>query len=148
MFWILLLLAASVYADQPCTDKTSVEVTNGTFLHDGTVLMDGVTYTKKNLYTKNDNGTVRTYGCLCKLRDCFSKCCPLGSVLYNKVCTEMPNSDMILQYGFNVSFLSTFKYNVGVESGSFSLIYGRPCDQVYIEDTPWYLQKNTRNGNR
>lgn len=141
MLWLLLIVIVSVYAEQPCSDNTSVDVSNGTFFHDGTVLYDGVTYPKKYLYTKNCNGTVVTYGCLCKQRNCFRKCCPVGSILYNKVCTEMPESDMILHYGLNVSFLSAFKYNVGVENGIFSVIHGRPCENVYIEDAPWYLQK-------
>ncbi|XP_059052177.1 probable G-protein coupled receptor Mth-like 3 isoform X4 [Achroia grisella] len=143
LFVILLIISCAI--GQPCDDNVSVDISNGTKLSDGTFVNDGVTYPPQFVYTKTIGGELRYFGCVCRIKNCIIKCCSLGSVMYNRACTEMQEYDKIFKYGVNISYMDEVKRNVIAETNEeFQLIelVRRPCPQVYKELNKWFVQKD------
>ncbi|XP_060803116.1 probable G-protein coupled receptor Mth-like 3 isoform X2 [Amyelois transitella] len=146
--YILLILFSSVLGE-PCKDSLTVDISNGTFFRDGSVFDNGVSYPRSLVFEKELDGEKRALGCVCELKPCLRKCCPLGSVVYQKKCLEDPDFDIILNSGLNVSFMNNYEKTIDVSSGVFGFLRtqqnGTPfyC-QVYKERRPWYVQKDGR----
>ncbi|GBP83595.1 hypothetical protein EVAR_49086_1 [Eumeta japonica] len=73
-------------APAPCSLDTSIDITDGTHLIDGSIYFRGIHYERSEHYFDNVTNTER--GCICKKRKCMQKCCPQGQVLrsYGKKC--------------------------------------------------------------
>ncbi|KOB67050.1 Methuselah-like protein 10, partial [Operophtera brumata] len=130
------------YLCRPCSDINSVDITNGDAFRDGTVFKDGVTYLPKYVFAKNVSGEMKTFGCLCEVKNCFRKCCPIGSVMHikSKSCVPEPETDELLNKGLDLHFFSSFKKNVGVASSYFAMVHGLPGCPIYREIEKWYIQ--------
>ncbi|XP_053609576.1 G-protein coupled receptor Mth2-like isoform X2 [Plodia interpunctella] len=143
---------------EPCNDSLTVDITNNSvFFGDGSVFhkeisdelrnLIGVAYPKNLIFEKNINDETRILGCVCELKPCFRKCCPLGWVVYKKQCIEDFGQDLILNKGLDVFYLNNFEKNVDIRTGAFALLRtqqnGKPfyCD-VFKENRPWFMQKD------
>lgn len=146
LLFFILLINSNVIG-QPCSDNVSVDISNGTKLSDGTFVSDGVTYPPDVVFTKTVGGEIRYFGCVCRVKNCLIKCCPLGSVMYKRSCAEMTEYDEVFKYGFNISYMDNVQRNVYAETTKeFHLIEldKRPCRQVYIEMNKWFVQRDGR----
>lgn len=135
------LIVASVAR---CAEKNSVDLSNAKLIHDGTLVKDNVRFPPDYVFTKNISGEEKKYGCLCELRNCFRKCCPLGKVLFKSNGTKscIKSNDTLQLNGLNVSNKDNFTRNVRLEGDEFSLIYGLPCNgSVYLEREKWFVQE-------
>ncbi|XP_023940092.2 G-protein coupled receptor Mth2 isoform X2 [Bicyclus anynana] len=72
---IILTTLISISLSKTCEKKTSVDITNGVHMTDGAIHHRGLRYGSQKYYTDSNN-TVR--GCVCEIKTCASKCCPLG----------------------------------------------------------------------
>ncbi|CAH0585532.1 unnamed protein product [Chrysodeixis includens] len=142
MFLIILLLVASCVCEQPCPDNESVDISDVRSLEDGTIVQDGVVFPPNYVYAKNVSGEIRRFGCLCKVKNCFRKCCPMGSVFHERICTEMPDFDVIKNEGLNLHYSSKFRKKVEMKDRTFDMLYGKPCAAIYLEDNTWYVQED------
>lgn len=81
-----MLLAPRIAFTQqlPCDEELAIDISEGQLLPDSSMDFDGVRYSPRDYGVRN--GT--TFGCLCGLRTCLRKCCPLGQYLFDKVCVE------------------------------------------------------------
>nr|XP_049694259.1 probable G-protein coupled receptor Mth-like 3 isoform X6 [Helicoverpa armigera] len=140
MFLLLLVLVASCAGGQPCLDSESVDISAGQSLADGSMVQDGVVFPPKYVYTKEVDGEKKTFGCLCQNKNCFHKCCPLGSVTYMRNCTEMPEKDLVLS-GLDTYYKNKFQKTVDANK-TFDFMYYKPCVKVYMEDNKWYIQED------
>lgn len=141
---IILVTIASVRANKNlCDTKDSVDITNGELLSNGTILSNGILYPPKHVYFNNE--TLRTYGCVCKVKNCVRKCCSIGSVMYMnatfKSCAYLPDEGIMMNRGFNLHYVNRVKKNVKLNDSDFGYVYGKPCDDVYLEDKSWFLQE-------
>ncbi|XP_049873703.1 G-protein coupled receptor Mth2-like isoform X2 [Pectinophora gossypiella] len=142
--YTFLFAILSFTSGQPCDEKTSVDLTGGQTFSDGTIVYDGVTYPKDYVFLRNVSGEFRTFGCLCELKKCFRKCCPLGSVMKisERGCVESKKDDILLNKGLDTYFLNAFKKTSSLEQSGLSLVIGKP-DYVYLEDDgKWYVQQD------
>ncbi|XP_062525808.1 G-protein coupled receptor Mth isoform X4 [Bombyx mori] len=142
---IILVTIASVHANKNlCDTKDSVDITNGELLSNGTILSNGILYPPKHVYFNNE--TLRTYGCVCKVKNCVRKCCSIGSVMYMnstfKSCAYLPDEGIMMNRGFNLHYVNRVKKNVKLNDSDFGYVYGKPCDDVYLEDKSWFLQED------
>ncbi|XP_046965758.1 uncharacterized protein LOC124534112 [Vanessa cardui] len=130
---------------QPCSDGNSLDLTNAES-YEGGLIKDGVRFPPNYVYTKNVSGEIKTFGCVCELKKCFRKCCPLGQVFLKnpsgKKCVD--EYDIIQTNGLNVSYINQFKDTVNLnETDKYMLFHGTPCGgRVYIEDREkWFIQE-------
>lgn len=140
---ILSMLFLTIVNGQPCSDINSVDITNGEAFHDGTVVKDGVTYLPKYVFAKNVSGENKTFGCLCDVKNCFRKCCPIGSVMNktSRMCQFDPEFDELLKNGIDLHFFNSLKENVGLASSYFAIVNGLPGCPIYRETAKWYIQQ-------
>ncbi|KPI95688.1 putative G-protein coupled receptor Mth-like 2 [Papilio xuthus] len=138
----LILLYVCELNGQPCEDKNSIDISDGV-LRDGTIFKNGLAFPPKYVYKKNFNGVNETRGCVCELRNCFRKCCPMGSVMYRKNCTQMREQDILMNDGLDIFFMNALQRRMKFDkSDDLFLVYGRPCEDVFLEnDGPWFVQK-------
>lgn len=147
MFLLLIPFIIIVNAiEPPCIDKNSVDISDGEDFGDGGIVKNGVTFPPKAVYRKKVDGEMKTFGCLCKVKNCLRKCCDLESVMYIngtfRNCTSMPDYDIISRRGLNLSFINNFDRSVDLENSNFGLLHGKPCQEIYLEDKDrWFLQE-------
>lgn len=133
MHWSILglLIIISLVFGQNCNN--SVELTEKDN-KDGVYIKDGVIYSGKHqVFTRNESGILKTFGCICSATVCFRKCCPIGYVFVEKTCEKRASDDLIMKNGLTVYYYNHPKKIVNVSS-HFHLVFGRPCDFVYLED--------------
>ena len=140
MFLLLLFFVAACASEQPCLDYQSVDISDVKTSEDGSIVQDGVVFPPKYVYSKKVDGVVKKFGCLCQTKDCFRKCCPLGSVYVGRNCTVLPDKDVLLNNGVHTYFKSKFKKTVDLKNKSFDLLYGKACQPMYMEDSKWFIQ--------
>ncbi|CAH2048769.1 unnamed protein product, partial [Iphiclides podalirius] len=145
MFTVLFLIVPLVLksSGQPCEDKNSIDVSGGKVFSDGTVFKDGVAFPPKLVYSKNISGEIRSFGCVCELKTCLRKCCPLGSVMYKRSCTKMEDVDILLKSGVDLYFQNAFQRRVKLDTAEdLFVIHDRPCKKMYLEDDGhWFMQE-------
>nr|ABC24708.1 G protein-coupled receptor [Spodoptera frugiperda] len=141
MFLLILFFVASCASEQPCPDSLSVDISDAESLKDGTIVKNGVIFPPNAVYTKNVGNTTRMFGCMCQTKDCFTKCCPLGQVIYQRNCTEMSDKDLLKNNGIDTFYMTDFRKHVDVKE-KFNLVYGRLCKGMFLEDSPWYVQED------
>lgn len=135
MLSILVVLYLTVTASgHPCLEQESVDITNGTRLKDGFIQYGEDIFPPKYVFSTFENGQTKTFGCLCKLRKCFRKCCPLGSLFYNKTCTNLPLLDSIDKDGLPLYDGRTLRGQKTLAAAGFGLLVGKPYSGCYIED--------------
>lgn len=139
MILLLILFNFISVNCQPCSDVNSVDITDGE-VHSGTVLKDGVLYPSDFVFAKNVSGEVKTFGCLCEVKNCFRKCCPVGTVMRARQCVASTEADQLQNNGIDLHFFNSFKKNVRLNSSQFVLVDGKPCDGMYREIEKWYVQ--------
>lgn len=132
----LLFLLFSSATCQPCGDNVSVDLSDMDTFRDGSIMKNGVHYPPKFIYSKNVTGVIKTFGCICELKPCFRKCCPMGSVMLGRECAAMPEYDNITNHGLAVHYINNLIETVDIRSKSnpFAMFYGRPCPKVYLSD--------------
>ncbi|KAG7308450.1 hypothetical protein JYU34_005657 [Plutella xylostella] len=132
----LLFLLFSSATCQPCGDNVSVDLSDMDTFRDGSIMKNGVHYPPKFIYSKNVTGVIKTFGCICELKPCFRKCCPMGSVMLGRECAAMPEHDNITNHGLAVHYINNLIETVDIRSKSnpFAMFYGRPCPKVYLSD--------------
>lgn len=141
MFLLLIFFFVAAGANaQPCLDYQSVDISGVNSSEDGSIIQDGVVFPPKYVYSKIVDGEMRTFGCLCQAKNCFRKCCPIGSVFYQKNCTEMAHRDVLTTDGLDLFYGHDLRKKMKVDS-IFDLLYGKPCREVYLEDKKWYVQE-------
>lgn len=146
MIFLYIFIYITIVNGQPCSEVNSVDITDGkTF--DGTIIKDGVTYLPKHVFEKNVSGEIMTFGCLCDIKNCFRKCCPIGSVMLARKCVLMPEADELLTEGIDLHFFNSFKKNTGLNSSLFVVFDGKPCGAIYREIEKWYIQEVRILGN-
>lgn len=138
----LILLYVCEFNSQPCEDKNSIDISDG-ILKDGKIFKNGLAFPPKYVYKKNFNGVNETRGCVCDVKNCLRKCCPMGSVIYGRNCTQMTDKDIIMNEGLDIFFMNAFQRRIKFDKfEDLFLVYGRPCKSVYKEDDgPWFVQK-------
>ncbi|XP_013145251.1 PREDICTED: G-protein coupled receptor Mth2-like isoform X3 [Papilio polytes] len=139
----LILLYVCEFNSQPCEDKNSIDISDG-ILKDGKIFKNGLAFPPKYVYKKNFNGVNETRGCVCDVKNCLRKCCPMGSVIYGRNCTQMTDKDIIMNEGLDMFFMNAFQRRIKFDKfEDLFLVYGRPCKSVYKEDDgPWFVQKD------
>ncbi|XP_026738801.1 probable G-protein coupled receptor Mth-like 3 isoform X4 [Trichoplusia ni] len=142
MLLFILFLIATCACEQPCPDNESVDISDVKSLDDGTIIQDGVVFPPRYVYAKNVSGEIRRFGCLCKVKNCFRKCCPVGSVIVGRNCTEKSDFDEISNKGLNLHYSSKFRRKIRMKDNDFNMLFGKPCDAVYLEDNKWYVQED------
>lgn len=147
MLLIILFLIATCACEQPCPDNESVDISDVKSLDDGTIIQDGVVFPPKYVYAKNVSGEIRRFGCLCKVKNCFRKCCPVGSVFVGRNCMEKSDFDEISNNGLNLHYSSKFRRKIRMKDNDFNMLFGKPCAEVYLEDHKWYVQEVNVNFN-
>ncbi|CAG9786891.1 unnamed protein product [Diatraea saccharalis] len=142
---IIILLIFALFdrvVTQSCIINVTKDITGAKLLKDNSFFVDGVLFPKKHVFERNVSGEMKTYGCICDLKKCFHKCCPLNQVMYKKICTEMPGMDMIMNGDLSLNYVDSFKRSLDVNNSEFALVYGKPCSAVYLEIQKWYLQED------
>lgn len=128
MSWFLLLfVVATAWSEDPCNFYMSVNIDEGTKLEDGSIITDGLMY-PPNLYFeyKGMDEVVQMRGCICELKPCYRKCCPLGEILVNaSKCT--PSGDAaVLNFTPMIHSLEEELPDLKALD-HFGLLTGNPC---------------------
>ncbi|XP_039752847.1 G-protein coupled receptor Mth2-like isoform X4 [Pararge aegeria] len=71
----VLTALMTITVSKNCDKKNSVDITDGVYMPDGVIYHNDLLYNTFEYYTDSNN-TVR--GCVCEIKTCASKCCPLG----------------------------------------------------------------------
>lgn len=141
MLPIIFVLFITVSASgQPCNDTDSVDIRKGKTLENGSIEY-GVVFPPKYVYSKYVDGEWKTLGCLCKLKNCFRKCCPLGFVMFNRSCTERRDQDVIGNTGLDLYDGVNFLERKPLNQTNFGLVFGTPSSNCYMEDPYWFVQE-------
>lgn len=157
---ILVNFAVFILAEYPCDVTVSVDISDGERnTVDESITKDGVTYPVEQYFELEG----KTMGCLCNLRSCIKKCCPVGTYMSSdKECIETQEDftqDLIKITTVDVNTYSiinvpcngkSFILNPLVENEKIVidekgvLVWGEPADEEeelesycvdYIEDT-------------
>ncbi|XP_061383722.1 G-protein coupled receptor Mth2-like isoform X5 [Danaus plexippus] len=146
LLFIEILLVFSVNG-QLCDEKNTIDLTLAKSLEDGIIISDGEKFSPGYIYSRNDTGAEKIYGCLCQGRRCFRKCCPPGKVYHRsqegRKCID--HDDIVQTKGLNVFFMNNYKKTIDVvHTPGIFLLYGIPCDgDVYLEDNgEWFIQED------
>lgn len=119
-----------------CSFKTGTLIENGTQLEDGRILKDDTTYTTENYIQVNG---VKV-GCICNIKVCIKKCCPIGEYMLNKTCVPT---------GMPFEIPRSIRPNID----SYHLIFGNECgkrfkrsllDPTYVEEDKFVLLKDEK----
>lgn len=141
---LYIIFLVTLIKAQPCEDSARIDITAGRKFSDGSIVYNHITFPANLVFEQNVTGEFRIFGCVCRVRRCFRKCCELGKVLNIKTknCVESPKEDKLLVSGLNLHYMNAYQKTVEVDKG-FTLIYGWPCRRpnVYVEDSDWFVQE-------
>ncbi|CAH2237395.1 jg11251 [Pararge aegeria aegeria] len=143
LFLVQLFFVASA---KLCDDWKSVDLSDAKLIHDGTFVKNGTRFPPDYVYSKNVSGVPKHFGCLCDLKKCFRKCCPLGEVFLKRNGTKscIKGYDVLQVKGLNVSFMTEYKRTINLTDGELQLIHGVPCNgDVFLEFNMWFVQEVT-----
>ncbi|XP_039752846.1 G-protein coupled receptor Mth2-like isoform X3 [Pararge aegeria] len=144
LFLVQLFFVASA---KLCDDWKSVDLSDAKLIHDGTFVKNGTRFPPDYVYSKNVSGVPKHFGCLCDLKKCFRKCCPLGEVFLKRNGTKscIKGYDVLQVKGLNVSFMTEYKRTINLTDGELQLIHGVPCNgDVFLEFNMWFVQEDGR----
>lgn len=130
---ILVNLAVLILAKYPCDVTVSVDISDGERNEvDESITKDGVTYPKEQYFEYEG----KTLGCLCNLRSCIKKCCPMGKYMSSdKECIETQEDftqDLTKITSADVNTYSII--NVPCNSRSFILNPLAENEKIVIDD--------------
>lgn len=94
----------------PCNLNFGVDLSDGKDFRNGSIAKDGIVYDEDNIVI--DQGV--KVGCICNLKNCIRKCCPIGEYLNNKTC-ELTDSKFVIPD------------TVGPSVESFHVVSGENC---------------------
>lgn len=111
--------------EDPCTFYMGVNITGGILLGDGSMVHDGLVYPPKLHYDHGNGSDVHRRGCICSVKPCFRKCCPLGLTIKNKAC--VPSDDpLVLNFKPPIHSMDKVLDDLNATE-HFGLVYGNPC---------------------
>ncbi|XP_018327207.1 G-protein coupled receptor Mth isoform X5 [Agrilus planipennis] len=86
---VIVIYITAVSAENPCSEEFSVDISDGIVSQDNSIVKDGVTYSAGQYYYYN---STNIRGCVCEVKKCIRKCCPIGEYMTNKTClpTDQP----------------------------------------------------------
>ncbi|RVE50936.1 hypothetical protein evm_004503 [Chilo suppressalis] len=142
MFILFVFALVSDVTSEPCSINTGIDLSDAELSADNSFVKFGVRFPPKYVFQRNISGEVRPFGCICELKKCFHKCCPLNTVMYNKSCTQMPGEDRVVNGNLTLNYIDRLKRRLDVTKDEFALLYGRPCSAVFMEVEKWYLQED------
>ncbi|XP_077293111.1 G-protein coupled receptor Mth2-like [Arctopsyche grandis] len=132
-FLPFLLIMAAVKdsnSENPCNFYTSVNISHGITLANGSTVADGVVYSTDQQFIHEESGESHLRGCLCLVKTCMRKCCDLGEAYVDGNCnkTEDPlvnpfnppvynNTDLLTGMMANDSFGFVFQSVCGPADG-------------------------------
>ncbi|XP_059052162.1 G-protein coupled receptor Mth2-like [Achroia grisella] len=137
---IVPLLVVSVVCN-PCSERESIDITNGELLHNSSIIHNGIEYKIGTWYQPEES--IRL-GCPCIGRICIWKCCGPSEMYQNKECAK---SDLEVVNPFNPT---VYKGRDPVQVDAhlhFFYMYNTLCDDKYLVDTninyqELFLQEN------
>lgn len=128
MSWFLLLFVlATAWSENPCNFYMSVNIDEGNKLEDGSIITNGLMY-PPNLYFEYEgkDGVVQTRGCICELKTCYRKCCPLGEILINASKCVPSGDAAVLNFTPMIYSLKDELPDLSVLE-HFGMLTGNPC---------------------
>lgn len=141
---LYIIFLVTFIKGQPCEDSATIDITTGRKFQDGSVVYNHISFPANLVFERNVSGEFRIYGCVCRVRSCFRKCCELSKVMNikTKSCVDSPKDDKLLISGLDLYYMNAYQKNVAVDK-DFTLFFGWPCRRpnVYIEDSDWFVQE-------
>lgn len=145
LLFLLLIVSTSASSyipadkDAPCDFFSTIDISAGQRLRNGSILHNNIEYTK-DLYAEYNyeitNLTVKLSkpthirGCLCLLMDCVRFCCPPGQITKNEVCVDHDRNDVFV----NATDENQELKLVNIREQKYGLIYGKPCEKMFQLD--------------
>ncbi|XP_031355942.1 G-protein coupled receptor Mth2-like isoform X5 [Photinus pyralis] len=132
----VLLLLISIFASSvsPCPLPLTVDISNGEHFDNGTIVSGGISYGPN--FQMLVDGKVR--GCVCDIRRCVRKCCPVGRLMFGTRCQESDISFAPLVYGDHLLNVTNdhFYYIESNECpmGLYKLEPNEPEDEFFIQE--------------
>lgn len=83
LWFLIIFVVSEALAENPCEYSMSVNISHGVQFFNGSVSADGILYPQNLTYKNKTDGQVHLRGCICKLKTCMRKCCPLGQAYKN-----------------------------------------------------------------
>ncbi|KAG8239845.1 hypothetical protein J437_LFUL014822 [Ladona fulva] len=143
--WMLILFGAGARGTS-CKTNWTVELNEPTVFDNLTILdkKDGVLYAPNEYIKREVENSTKYWGCLCDIKTCIRKCCPLGENLEmipkkNKCVPRLGNgtdfmvnvTDMKTQHSYFVNRSSHFRWIYGFGKKWFFLDPENNPDDVY-----------------
>lgn len=84
--WICLRLVISFIlidcANTKCATELSLDISDGEKVGQNFIRKNGIVYDKNNYFELDG----KIFGCVCNLKTCIRKCCPIGQEIFNRTC--------------------------------------------------------------
>ncbi|XP_077292898.1 G-protein coupled receptor Mth2-like [Arctopsyche grandis] len=126
-FLSFITIAAAVTvssSENPCNYHTSVNISHGLTMANGSTVADGVIYSPDQQFVHEDNdGKSHLRGCLCMVKPCIRKCCGLGEAFEEGSCNK--TEDPMANY-FNPPIYNNT--DLLMANDSFGLVFSSTCD--------------------
>lgn len=125
-------VARATSDNNPCDIALSVDISDGRrFRDDETIIKDNITYTKDSYFEYEG----KTMGCVCNLKACIKKCCPLGKYMTSdKECVETQND-----------FVAAIEPIITADISTYSII-NVPCNAksvlITLEEETVFIKPN------
>ncbi|GBP53414.1 Mariner Mos1 transposase [Eumeta japonica] len=103
---LLLLLLMRTSVGKHCGVDTSVDISEGERFEDDTIEYNGTRYMPDLYYEASDN---KTRGCICKIVNCYRKCCGRGEIYHEESFSCLNRSDVPLTKGQNETMYKYFE---------------------------------------
>lgn len=135
--------------EDPCHLLLSIDITNGSKLLNGTIDHNGLRYSPKQYFNFIDEvGENQTRGCICSVKTCMRKCCPMGQGLEYHKCVQS-EEDIVKKFNPQIHLLDKETSKLTIKN-DFSIVHSPSChgtEKVTLKPSPehpedaFYLQE-------
>lgn len=92
--FLTILSLSATEDDVMCKYNVTVDITDGIQKKSGEIVKDNVHYSSRHYYRNATN----VFGCICNVKTCIRKCCPIGMAHLNKTCRAYDGEIRIKTY--------------------------------------------------
>lgn len=118
--------------EDPCNSLLSVDITSGTKLPNGAIKHNGLIYSSKQYFSLTDDvNEEHTRGCICSVKTCMRKCCPLDYRLENNVCVPSVE-DTVKDFNPKIHLMDKEISKLTVKN-HFSIVHNHLCPEETVK---------------